>query len=43
LTVSVVPDSGVGALAGLSGQMTIDIVDGKHLYTFDYAINPETT
>lgn len=36
LTVSVVPDSGTGALEGIAGQMTIDIVDGKHLYTFDY-------
>src|SRR4051794_7119260 len=28
LTVSVVADSGTGALQGLAGQMTIDIVDG---------------
>jgi len=39
LSVTVVPDSGTGALVGLSGRMTIDIVDGKHLYTFDYDID----
>ena len=38
LTVTVVPDSGSGALAGLAGTMTIDIVDGKHFYTFDYTL-----
>jgi hypothetical protein len=38
LVVTVVPDSGTGALAGLTGQMKIDIVDGKHLFTFDYRI-----
>jgi hypothetical protein len=39
LTVSVVPDSGTGELAGLSGRMTIDIADGKHSYDFDYAFD----
>jgi hypothetical protein len=39
LMVSVVPDSGTGGLAGLSGTMTIDIVDGKHKYGFDYALD----
>ena len=38
LTVSVVPDSGTGALVGLAGTMAIDIVDGKHSYRFDYAL-----
>jgi hypothetical protein len=38
LSVTVVPDSGTGQLVGLSGKMTINIVDGKHLYEFDYAI-----
>jgi hypothetical protein len=37
LTVNVVADSGTGELVGLSGSMTIDIVDGKHFYAFDYA------
>ena len=37
LTVTVVPDSGTGELAELSGAMTIDIVEGNHFYTFDFA------
>jgi hypothetical protein len=40
LSVTVVPDSGTGDLAGLSGRLTIDIVDGKHLYGFDYTLPP---
>jgi hypothetical protein len=38
LNVSVVPDSGTGALKGISGKMTIEIVEGKHLYSFEYVI-----
>jgi hypothetical protein len=38
LTIMVVPDSGTGQLVGLSGQMTINIVDGKHFYDFEYAL-----
>ena len=38
LTVSVIPDSGTDALAGLRGTLAIDIVDGKHFYTFDYSL-----
>ena len=38
LTVTVVPDSGTGQLAGLAGTMTIEITGGKHLYTFEYTI-----
>lgn len=40
LKVSVVPDSGTGDLTGLSGSMKIEIIDGKHLYTFDYEREP---
>jgi hypothetical protein len=39
LSVSVVPDSGSGELKGIAGKMKIDIVDGKHLYTFDYTLD----
>jgi Protein of unknown function (DUF3224) len=42
LTISVVPDSGTDALASISGRMSIDIVDGKHLYSFDYAMEEAT-
>jgi Protein of unknown function (DUF3224) len=41
LTVSVVPDSGTGQLAGLAGTMTIKITDGKHFYDFTYTL-PES-
>lgn len=39
LTVSVVPDSGAAQLKGIAGQMTIDIVEGQHLYTFEYSLH----
>lgn len=38
LSIAVVPDSGTGQLVGLAGTMTIDIVDGKHFYGFDYTL-----
>ena len=38
LTVSVVPDSGTAELKGIEGKMSIEIVDGKHLYGFDYTL-----
>lgn len=40
LSLTVVPDSGTGELAGLAGAMAIDITDGKHFYTFDYTLAP---
>jgi Protein of unknown function (DUF3224) len=40
LTITVVPDSGTGQLAGLSGKMTIIIApDGKHSYDFEYTLS----
>ena len=39
LSVTVVPDSGTGQLAGLSGKMAIRIEEGgKHFYDFDYSL-----
>jgi hypothetical protein len=38
LMISVVPDSGAGELAGLTGSMQIDIANGQHSYIFDYAL-----
>jgi Protein of unknown function (DUF3224) len=38
LTVAVVPDSGTGQLVGLAGTLAIRIVDGKHLYDFEYTL-----
>jgi environmental stress-induced protein Ves len=41
LSVTVVPDSGTGELAGLGGRMEIVIEGGKHSYVFEYSL-PET-
>ncbi len=41
LSVTVVPDSGTGALEGLAGVFTIIIRDGQHLYEFDYSLPVE--
>lgn len=38
LSITVVPDSGTGELAGLAGAMTLDISDGKHAYDFAYTL-----
>lgn len=38
LSITVVPDSGTGQLAGLTGTMTINIADGKHSYGFEYKL-----
>jgi len=38
LSVIVVPDSGTGGLAGISGTLDIDAVEGKHFYTLDYTL-----
>lgn len=38
LTITVVPDSGTGQLAGLAGKMAINIADGKHSYDFEYTL-----
>lgn len=40
LVISVVPDSGTGALSGLTGSFNIIREDGKHSYEFDYDIAP---
>ena len=38
LSVTVVPDSGTGELAGLSGQFNITIAGGRHSYEFSYTL-----
>ena len=38
LTITVVPDSGTGQLAGLAGTMVITIAEGKHSYEFTYTL-----
>jgi hypothetical protein len=38
-SVTVVPDSGTGQLAGITGKMTGTVApDGKHFYEFEYAL-----
>ena len=37
-TVTVVRESGTDALQGVYGEMSITIVDGKHLYDFSYTL-----
>ena len=38
LSVTVIPDSGTGQLVGLAGKMSINIVDKKHTYDFEYTL-----
>jgi hypothetical protein len=38
LSVTVVPDSGTGELAGLRGTMDIRIEQGRHAYAFAYTL-----
>jgi hypothetical protein len=40
-SITVVPDSGTGELAGLSGSMRITVApDGAHSYELDFRIEP---
>jgi len=38
LSVTVVPDSATGELAGLAGKLSIQMMEGKHSYEFDYTL-----
>ena len=38
LSITVVPGSGTGGLAGISGQFRITITEGQHFYEFEYAL-----
>ena len=38
LVISVVPDSGTGALAGLTGRMSIRVEGHQHFYDFDFTL-----
>ena len=37
-SVTVVPDSGTGELAGLAGAMSIAVTNGEHWYDFEYTL-----
>ena len=38
LTILVVPDSGTDELLGITGTLSINIVDGRHFYDFLYSL-----
>lgn len=38
MTITVVPGSGSGELAGIAGSFTIKIEKGQHFYEFDYTL-----
>lgn len=38
LSISVVPDSGTGELAGLQGRLDIRMAEGKHFYDMAYTL-----
>ncbi len=40
LEIAIVPDSGTGALTGLTGQMGIRIENGQHFYDLEYMLRP---
>jgi Protein of unknown function (DUF3224) len=40
LTLTVIPDSGTGELTGLKGKMAIKFDGPKHLYEFEYTLEP---
>jgi len=41
LSVTVVPDSGTGGLADISGVLRIRIADGQHFYEFEHTLPAE--
>ena len=38
LSITVVPGSGTGALAGIRGVLRLDLVEGRHSYEFEYVM-----
>lgn len=38
LSITVVPGSGTGGLAGITGSFRIEIADGRHSYEFEYTL-----
>lgn len=41
LSITVVPDSSTGELAGLTGRLEITIADGEHSYVLEYTLSTE--
>ena len=40
LAITVVPDSGTDELAGITGTMSITIVEKEHFYDLEYTLSP---
>ena len=38
MSVTVVPDSGTGELKGIAGKMSVNIVEKKHFFEFEYTL-----
>jgi hypothetical protein len=38
MVIDIVPDSGSGALKGVTGRLIITVVEGKHQYELEYAL-----
>jgi hypothetical protein len=38
LSISVVPESGTGALVGIEGVLKLEVVDGNHNYELEYTL-----
>jgi hypothetical protein len=38
MTIDIVPDSGSGALKGVTGRLIITVVEGKHQYELEYVL-----
>ncbi|KQV57880.1 hypothetical protein ASC70_01240 [Caulobacter sp. Root343] len=38
MVIDIVPDSGSGALKGITGRLVITVVEGKHQYALDYVL-----
>ena len=38
LSVTIVPDSGTDALAGIAGRLEITVAEGEHAYLLDYTL-----
>jgi Protein of unknown function (DUF3224) len=41
LSITVVPDSGSDELCDIAGSFTVNIVEGKHFYEFEYSLPAE--
>jgi hypothetical protein len=38
LAITIVPDSGTGELAGIAGELRLEIRDGRHFYEIEYTL-----